>query len=82
MDLGRVVNERIAQFMIEPGETLTIAPPSDKAILTGYDASVVPGAQVRLELTFSDDTRKIVPLTVDSVLGQGGRPRLPASRES
>jgi len=73
VDLGRVTNERVSNFSIKPGETATFAPPNPSAILTGYDASVVPGAKVRLELTFSDDTKKIVPLTVDSVLGSGGR---------
>jgi hypothetical protein len=78
VDLGRVTNERVSNFSIKPGETVTFAPPNPSAILTGYDASVVPGAKVRLELTLSDDTKKVVPLTVDSVLGQGGRLKSPA----
>lgn len=80
VDLGGVTNERVSNFSIKPGETLTFAPPNQNAILTGYDASVVPGAKVRLELTFSDDTKRVVPLTVDSVLGQGGQLKAPAGR--
>lgn len=75
VDLDRTVNARMANIPVGPGETLTTEPPSEHAILTQYDASVVPGAKVQLELVFSDDSKVRVPLVVESVLGEGGRIR-------
>ena len=63
---------------IPAGETLRLAPESGFAIITGYDASVVPGATVPLTLTFSDGNSVRVPLEVQSMVGQNGVVRLPS----
>lgn len=68
---------RASSLTIPEGETLSLSPDSGYAILTDYDASVVPGATVPLTLKFSTGEIVRVPLTVQSMVGQGGVVRMP-----
>ena len=77
IDLGRVVDQEISKIGIPPGETLDVTPDSELAVLTTYGPSVVPGATVEMQLTFSDATTTRVPLMVESAIGQGGRVNMP-----
>lgn len=72
---------RASSLAIPAGETLRLAPETGFAILTDYDASVVPGATVPLTLTFSDGNKVRVPLEVQSMVGQGGVVRIPPEPE-
>ena len=58
------VADNLANMPINQGQTVVFGPDSDQAILTDYDSSVVPGAEVRMRLTFGNAETVTVPMEV------------------
>lgn len=64
VDPDRPVPLKIANVPVEPGETVEFGTGERQVLLAGYDSSVVPGAEVRMILTFGNSGSLTAPLTV------------------
>lgn len=63
-DLERQVPDQTANIDIPAGETVQLEPGDPVALLTDYDANIVPGAQVDVRFDFGTGTPVTVPATV------------------
>ena len=68
---------RVSSLDIEAGETLRFAPETQLALLSDYDAEVVPGAELTLRITIDDGTQFEFPVSVESALGEDGKVKMP-----
>lgn len=62
-----------ASLHIPQGQTLRLSPATGYGILTEYNSSIVPGATAMLLLKFDDGEIIEVPLTVQSLVQEGGQ---------
>jgi copper(I)-binding protein len=62
--------QQIASVEISPGETLTFGPYTESLIFSEYDSSIVPGADVRAELTFGNAEKITVsaPVSIEDAV--------------
>ena len=67
----------IAALQLDEGETVSFGALEDRAILANYDSTMVPGAEVDLLLILGDGEAISVPMTVGSMVGQGGEVQFP-----
>lgn len=65
-DISRQTPKPSDNVAIGPGQTLRFGRGGERAILTGYDAYVVPGAEVTVELVFGNGESLSVPATVEA----------------
>lgn len=59
------VTTKQAKVPVSPGETVRFGAEDMPVVLTNYNSDVVPGAQVRMRLTFGDADTLTVPMTVE-----------------
>ena len=69
-DISRQTPKPSDNVDIAPGQTLRFGRGGERAILTGYDAYVVPGAEVTVELVFGNGESLSVPATVEAASGE------------
>lgn len=58
------VAANMANVPVNEGETVVFGPNAEQVILTDYDSNVVPGADVRMRLTFGNSESLTVPMQV------------------
>ncbi|MEQ5786836.1 copper chaperone PCu(A)C [Erythrobacter sp. NFXS35] len=54
----------VANLPIEPGETLSLNPDGEFAVVSNYDSNVVPGAMIDVSLVFGTSATITVPAQV------------------
>ncbi|RXZ65417.1 copper chaperone PCu(A)C [Pelagerythrobacter rhizovicinus] len=71
-DFSHPAPKLLDSIEIPPGETVRFEGGSERTILTDYNANVVPGAEVTVELTFGNGESLSLPATVEASLPEAG----------